>query len=229
MEVKICERVLCIITFTCKWFLTFQCFILKLNKKVQSPRVPNFGVLGPRSLVLGSRVLGPVSWVSVLGSWVPGLGSWVVCPRALWSRDPGPGSRVLGFWVLILDDAALNICSKLIREHPCRSVISIKLQRNFIEIKLRHRCSPVNLLHIFRKPFHNNTSGGLFLKWRLLQLCNISLKGWEGHQYEAEETSIEFPHSIQKRIMKNALVELKESYWPKLRNPVAVVSRCYSK
>ena len=26
-------------------------------------------------------------------------------------------------------------------------------QRNFIVITLRHRCSPVNLLHIFRTPF----------------------------------------------------------------------------
>ena len=30
---------------------------------------------------------------------------------------------------------------------------------NFIEITLRHGCSPVNLLHIFRSPFPKNTSG----------------------------------------------------------------------
>ena len=29
---------------------------------------------------------------------------------------------------------------------------------------LRHGCSPVNLLHIFRTPFSKNTSGGLLLK-----------------------------------------------------------------
>ena len=46
-------------------------------------------------------------------------------------------------------------------EYPCRSVISIKLQSNFIEIALRHGCSPVNLLHIFRTPFPRNTSGWL--------------------------------------------------------------------
>ena len=34
---------------------------------------------------------------------------------------------------------------------------------NFIEIALRHGCSPVNLLHIFRTPFPKNTSGGLLL------------------------------------------------------------------
>ena len=41
-----------------------------------------------------------------------------------------------------------------------RSVISIKLQSNFI---LRHRCTPVNLLHIFRTLFPRNTSGWLLL------------------------------------------------------------------
>ena len=34
---------------------------------------------------------------------------------------------------------------------------------NFIEITLWHRCSPVNLLHIFRPPFSKNTSGWLLL------------------------------------------------------------------
>ena len=31
------------------------------------------------------------------------------------------------------------------------------------QIKLRHGCSPVNLLHIFKAPFYKNTSGGLLL------------------------------------------------------------------
>ena len=35
---------------------------------------------------------------------------------------------------------------------------------NFIEIALWHGCSPVNLLHIFRAPLPNNTSGRLLLK-----------------------------------------------------------------
>ena len=42
----------------------------------------------------------------------------------------------------------LKICSKFTGEHPCRGVISIELQSNFIEITLPHGCSPVNLLHI---------------------------------------------------------------------------------
>ena len=43
--------------------------------------------------------------------------------------------------------------------HPCSRVISIKLQSNFIEITLRHGCSPVNLLHIIRILFPKSTFG----------------------------------------------------------------------
>ena len=63
----------------------------------------------------------------------------------------------------ILEKAVLKICSKFTGKHPCGSVISIKLQSNFIEITLQHGCSPVNMLHIFRAPFSNNTSGQLLL------------------------------------------------------------------
>ena len=50
-----------------------------------------------------------------------------------------------------------------IENHPCRSVVSIKLLCNFIQITLRHGCSSVNLLHIFRAPYTKNTSGWLLL------------------------------------------------------------------
>ena len=40
-----------------------------------------------------------------------------------------------------------------------------KLLCNFIEIALRHGCSPINLQHFFRTPFPKNTSGWL--------LCNF--------------------------------------------------------
>ena len=66
---------------------------------------------------------------------------------------------------VFLGKGVLKICSKLIREHPCRSVISIRLLCNFIEITLRHGCSPVNLLSIFRTRFTKNTSGLLLLKY----------------------------------------------------------------
>ena len=52
----------------------------------------------------------------------------------------------------------LKICIKFTGEHPRRSAISIKLLCNFIKIALWHRCSLVNLLHVFRIPFTKNTS-----------------------------------------------------------------------
>ena len=69
------------------------------------------------------------------------------------------GSHPEVFWV----KGVLKMCCRFIGEHPCRNVISIKLQSNFIEITLRHECSPVNLLHIFIKPFTKNTSERLLL------------------------------------------------------------------
>ena len=56
------------------------------------------------------------------------------------------------------------------KEHPCRSVISIKLPCNFIKITLRHGCSPGDFLRIFRTPFLKNTSGWLLLIKVILQI-----------------------------------------------------------
>ena len=64
---------------------------------------------------------------------------------------------------MFLGKRALKKCSKYTGEHPCQSVILIKLQSNFTEIKLRYGCSPVNLLHTFRSTFPQNTTGELRL------------------------------------------------------------------
>ena len=64
----------------------------------------------------------------------------------------------------------LKICCKFTGEHPCQSVISIKLLCSFIEITLWYGCFPVNLLNIFKTPFYKNISGGLFL--------DINTKQW---------------------------------------------------
>ena len=63
---------------------------------------------------------------------------------------------------VFLEKGVLKICSKFTYtgEHPCRSLISINL---LIKITHRQCCSPVNLLHIFRKPFPKNTSCRLAL------------------------------------------------------------------
>ena len=64
---------------------------------------------------------------------------------------------------VFLGKGVLKIWSKFTGEHLYRSVISIKLLWNFIEIALQHECSSVNLLHIFRAPFSKNTYGWLLL------------------------------------------------------------------
>ena len=64
---------------------------------------------------------------------------------------------------MFLRKGVLEIFSKSTGEHSCQEAISIELQNNFIEIALRHGCSPVNLLQVFRIPFSTNTSGRLLL------------------------------------------------------------------
>ena len=64
---------------------------------------------------------------------------------------------------VLLEKGILKICIKFTGEHPCRSVISIKSQSNFIEITFWHGYPPVNLQHIFRTPFLKNYLGELLL------------------------------------------------------------------
>ena len=71
------------------------------------------------------------------------------------------------YWEKVFWKYAVNLQENT----PCQSVISIKLLWNFIEIALRHGCSPAPLLHIFRTPFPKNASD-----WLLLN-CEGSLSG----------------------------------------------------
>ena len=73
-------------------------------------------------------------------------------------------------------EGVLKICSKFTGEQPRRSVISIKLQSDYIEITLRHGCSPVNLLNIFRTPFSYNTSGWLLLNNVIAEVLDLQPK-----------------------------------------------------
>ena len=63
---------------------------------------------------------------------------------------------------VFLRKGVLKICSKFTGEHPCQSVISIKLYSNVIEITLQHDCSPVNLLHISEYLFLRAPLNGFF-------------------------------------------------------------------
>ena len=75
---------------------------------------------------------------------------------------------------MFLEKRVLQICRKFTGEHPCRSVISIKLKSKFSVITLRYGCSPVNFLHICRTPFPKNTSGWLLLNKQNVKLYNAN-------------------------------------------------------
>ena len=64
---------------------------------------------------------------------------------------------------VFLGKSVLKICCKYTGKTPLPKYDFNKVACNFIEITLRHGCSPVNLLHIFRTPFPENISGGLLL------------------------------------------------------------------
>ena len=82
-----------------------------------------------------------------------------------WQKQPSRG---------ILNKRFRNM-QQITGKHPCRSVISIKLLCNFIEIALRRGCSPVNLLYIFRTPFSKNTSGRLLLHSFIVDQQNLKI------------------------------------------------------
>ena len=54
---------------------------------------------------------------------------------------------------MFLGKDALEICSKFTGENSCRSVISIKLLCNFIEITFWYGCSPINFAAYFQNTF----------------------------------------------------------------------------
>ena len=56
----------------------------------------------------------------------------------------------------------LKICSKFTGEHPCQSMISIKLLCNFIEITFQDGFSLVDLLHISEHLFIRTPMNGYF-------------------------------------------------------------------
>ena len=92
---------------------------------------------------------------------------------------------------MFLGKDVLKICSKFAGEHPCRSVISITLkikfqcqQSNFIEITLRHGCSPVKLLYIFRTSFPKNSAASDFSYFRVvIRLLKQKIRKFKAEMY----------------------------------------------
>ena len=65
--------------------------------------------------------------------------------------------------MVFLGKCILKISLKFTGDYPCRSLILIKLLCNYIGTVLCHGCSPVTVLHIFRKNFPKNTLEGLLV------------------------------------------------------------------
>ena len=95
--------------------------------------------------------------------WTPFVDTRTILVRTVSNDRSSPPEVFLGKGVL-------KIYRKFAGENPCRSVISIKLQNNFIEITFKHGCSLVNLLYIFRTPLLRNSSGRMLLQWYFLEM-----------------------------------------------------------
>ena len=79
-------------------------------------------------------------------------------------------------WILsikrcFLKKVSYRVCQKSIAQKIWKYV-----QSNFIKITLRHECSPVNLLHIFRASVFNNISGRPHLEQRLFVFSLLEFK-----------------------------------------------------
>ena len=85
------------------------------------------------------------------------------------------------------------------------------LQSNFIEIAIRHGCSPVNLLHIFRIPFPRDTSAWLLLELFYQALFRnsprignfVNLPAWSLCVYTCFFKSKTFISNVRLKLAKN--------------------------
>ena len=106
---------------------------------------------------------------------------------------------------MLFGKGVLKICSKVAVEQPYRSLISIKLFCNFVEITLGHGCSPLNLLYIFRTHFPKNTSGGLLQHGGLL-LINLFLSMMKLMQRQAFKVTIRYEMYLLVQYMNQTMI-----------------------
>ena len=81
-----------------------------------------------------------------------------------------------------LKKGVLKTFNKFTGELSCQSVISMKLLCNFVEIALRHGCSLVNLLDIFRAHFLHIATSSHFL------CCACAVKPFNSESMKALTT-----------------------------------------
>ena len=99
------------------------------------------------------------------------------------TKSQGPShdlmQHLLGYLLLKFHPNPMRV--KLLRVTPNTEALLC----NFVETTLRHGCSPVNLLYIFRTPFPENISGGLSLQISYL----INQKGYICLHYSKKTNS----------------------------------------
>ena len=90
----------------------------------------------------------------------------------------------------VVSEAAIQRWSSENIQHNTHAEVQFnKVAINFIEITLRHGCSPVNLLHIFKKLFPRNTSGWLLLLFGSIKLLRQVISLFTASEYIINYTS----------------------------------------
>ena len=170
---------------TCNWYLVLSatCSLVSCNFKVS---LANLFLIAVQDLICNSQFLQKIlgtrcfsttpnlRWVALLfNSYL-----YIIFFRNL-QKQPPRG---------VLKKRYSENIQQVYRRTPMPKenthAISIKLFYNFIEIALRHGCSPVNLLHIFRTPFSRNNCGWLlpylacqlFSRYRKTRKASITWK-----------------------------------------------------
>ena len=82
-------------------------------------------------------------------------------------------------------------------------MLKCDLLSQFIEITLRHGCSPVNKLHIFRTTFFKNISGRLLLSYIFIPLWLPKLKISGTKQQTLPSFCIFFLENVENKVLKN--------------------------
>ena len=71
---------------------------------------------------------------------------------------------------------------------------------NFIEIALRHECSPVNLTHIFRTPFPKNTFEGLLLDFKKITEHEMMLSSGKPFHEKMRKQLVKYGKNKKKHV-----------------------------
>ena len=96
---------------------------------------------------------------------------------------------------------------------------------NFIEITLRHGCSPVNLLHIFRTLFPKNTSGWLLLSMSITKNSGRLLNLFSQVKLKLKQLSNNFVENIKMIDDKIEIAKLFNEYFVNIVKKLGLLTK----